>query len=110
MIKGAEVVSILKYVVTLEIFRSIGWLNNMRLKSAKSIEYPVMVGNRVFELSNKAEGIKRAVGITIFSILVSLRILYGRFRVFERWQLVEQDRYWLHRRIVLKVGWVIWQW
>lgn len=71
-------------MVVLEIFRSMGWLNSTRLKSAKSIEYPIMVGNRVFELSKKAEGIKRAVGIIIFSILVSLGILYGRFRVFER--------------------------
>lgn len=56
----------------------------MRLKSANSIEYTVMVGNRVFELSKRAEGIKKAVGIMIFSILVSLGFLYGRFHVFGR--------------------------
>lgn len=84
MIKGAEVVSILKYMVVLEVFRSRGWLNSIRLKSANSIEYTVMVGNRVFELSKKAEGIRKAVGIIIFSILVNLRLLYGRFHVFEK--------------------------
>lgn len=48
------------------------------------MEYTVMVGNKMFELSKKAEGIRKAVGIIIFSILVNLRLLYGRFHVFEK--------------------------
>lgn len=103
IIRGEEVGSILKYMVVLEVFKSKGWLNNIRLESANNIEYTVKVGNRIFELSKKAEGIRKAVGIIIFNILVSLRFLYGLFHVFGKSRLGGQDQCWLHRRIVLKV-------
>lgn len=84
IMSGAEVLSILKYMVVLEIFRRRGWLNSIRLENASNIEYIIMVGNRMLELSRKADGIKKAVGIIIFSILIGLGFLCDQFHVSGR--------------------------